>query len=110
MSNENRKITITVDADTHARLKTVAAKCDVTVEQICLDLVQRESGKLGFVDGHFFSGYSKKKSISQIIAECRAITGDVPLGGPDSAELIREAREERMQALDRASKGYYDCD
>lgn len=110
MSNETRIISIAVDPATAEHLEAAATTCDVTVEQICVDIIQRESGKLGFDQGHFFSGFTKKKSIVEIIAECRAITGNVPLGGRDSAELIREAREERMQAMERASKGYYDCD
>ena len=110
MSDENRKITITVDALTEKRLKAAAATCDVSVERICEDVIQQESSKLGFEEGHFFSGFTKKKTIAEIIAACDAITGGVPLGGPDSDELIREAREERMQAMERASKGYYDCD
>ena len=104
MSDENRIISIAVDPDTEARLKAAAASCDVDVTQICLDLIKRESRKPGFEKGLLFSGAKggKKKPLAQIFAECDALTGGVPLGGPDSAELIREIREERMRDIERA--------
>ena len=105
MSNENRIISIAVDPDTEERLKAAAASCDVDVAQICLDLIKRESRRPGFEKGLLFSGAIggiKKKPLAQIFAECDALTGGVPLGGPDSAELIREIREERMREIERA--------
>ena len=112
MADENRIIRIAVDADTEERLKAAAALRAVPVQQYCLDLFQREFRKLGFSEGPLPPRGNPVKTVedlARLFAECDALTGGVPLGGPDSSELIREAREERQQAIEQAGKGY-DCD
>lgn len=109
MSDETRTITIAVDADTEERLKAAAALRAVPVQQYCLDLFQREFRKLGFSEGPLPPRGSKVKTVedlARLFARCDELTGGVPLGGPDSAALIREAREERQQAIEQAGKGY----
>ena len=112
MADENRIISIAVDADTEERLKAAAALRAVPVQQYCLDLFQREFRKLGFSEGPLSPRGNPVKTVedlARLFAECDALTGGVPLGGPDASELIREAREERQQAIEEAGKGY-DCD
>ena len=110
MSNENRIISIAVDPDTEERLKAAAALHAIPVQQYCLDLFQREFRKLGFSEGPLPPRANPVKTaedLARLFAECDALTRGAPPGGPDSSQLIREAREERMQAIERVVKG---CD
>ena len=115
MSNENRTISIAVDPDTEERLKAAAALHAVPVQQYCLDLFQREFRKLGFSEGPLPPRANPVKTtedLARLFAECDALTGGAPPGGPDSSALIREAREERQRDIEQAVKGYanYDSD
>ena len=115
MSNENRIISIAVDPDTEERLKAAAALHAVPVQQYCLDLFQREFRKLGFSEGPLpprGQRVGTTEDLARRFAACDEITGGVPLGGPDSSALIREAREQRQRDIERAVKGYdnYDSD
>ena len=108
MSDKNRTISIAVDPDTEERLKAAAALHAIPVQQYCLDLFQREFRKLGFSEGPLPPRANPVKTaedLARLFAECDALTGRTPLGGPDSSQLIREAREERMQAIERAGQG-----
>ena len=108
MSNENRIISIAVDPDTEERLKAAAALHAIPVQQYCLDLFQREFRKLGFSEGPLpprANPVQTAEDLARLFAECDALTGGAPLAGPDSSQLIREAREERMQAIERAAQG-----
>ena len=108
MSNENRIISIAVDPDTEERLKAAAALHAVPVQQYCLDLFQREFRKLGFSEGPLpprANPVQTAEDLARLFAECDALTEGAPPGNPDSSEQIREAREERMQAIEQAGQG-----
>ena len=103
MSDENRIISIAVDPDTEERLKAAAALRDVSIEQICFEIIEEESRNPYLGGGPYILGgkQTAKRNFAQIFAESYALTGGAPLGGPDSSKLIREAREERMREIEQ---------
>ena len=112
MTDEKRIISITVDPDTEERLRAAAALRAMPVQQYCIDLFHREFRKLGFSEGPLPPRNNPVKTsedLARLFAECDALTSGVMLDDRSSDELIREAREERMQAIEQAGKGY-DCD
>ena len=85
MSEEQKSIKIALDEETELRLKTAATSRGVTVEQYCSEAIFKELNS---------EALNRKFSAKGMIA-----AGEVIFRGrlsvTDSAELIREAREER---------------
>ena len=85
MSEEQKSIKIALDEETDRRLKTVANSKGITVEQYCSEAISKE-----------LSSDTLRRKFS---AEGMIAAGEVIFRGrlsvTDSAELIREAREER---------------
>lgn len=85
MADENLSINIPLDAETTQLLKHAAARKGVSVEQYCSDAVRNELNQEATVQK-----FSAKGMISAGEAIFRG-----KLSVTDSADLIREAREER---------------
>ncbi len=85
MTSKNKSITIEIDADIEHRLSEAAEQKGVTIEQFCWDAVKKELGG----EAPF-----KKFSAEGMIAAGEAVFRG-RLSVTDSADLIREAREER---------------
>ncbi len=85
MSSEKKSVHIVVDAEINQRLQEAATKKGVSVEQYCSDAICKE------LDSEVSD---RKVSLKGMIA-----TGETIFRGrlsvTDSADLIREAREER---------------
>ena len=89
MNDENKIITIAVDAQTEKKLEAASARRGKSVEEYCTEAVFRELN--GEVAVPQFS-FEELFALSDEILQGRR-------SSTDSAELIREAREERHQNL-----------
>ena len=112
--DKKRAITIIVDAQTERLLESAALNKGVSVTQFCSDAVVKElnvetsypkfsveeiietsdqtmPGRRSFID---------PVDLDQLFAECDAITQG-RISATDSADLIREAREERHLDMER---------
>ena len=85
MSSDNKTVRVALDAETKQRLEDAAIQKGVTVEQYCSEAIFKELDSAG----------SKRKfsAIGMINAGEMIFRGRLSI--TDSAELIREAREER---------------
>ena len=89
MYDEKRTISIVIDTATEQLLQEVAARKGVSVEQFCNSAVHNELDKEATV---------QKFSAKGMIAAGEAIFRG-RISATDSADLIREAREERHRNL-----------
>ena len=85
MSEAQKSIKIALDEETEQRLKAAATRKGVTVEQYCSEAISRELDN---------DGLNRKFSAEGMIAAGEMITRG-RLSVTDTAELIRDAREER---------------
>ena len=100
MSIENKSVNITLDAETNERLHEAATRKGVTVEQYCSDAIFKELDS---------EGTKQKFSAESMIAAGEMIfEGRVSV--TDSAELIREAREERHRDVEALNNLFAECD
>ena len=89
MTSEDKCITIAVDEQTERRIKIASAQKGKSVEQYCTEAIFRELDSE--VSAPQFS-FEELFALSDEILQGRRST-------TDSAELIREAREERHRNL-----------
>ena len=87
MSDENISITIALDTGTELKLRTAASRRGVSVEEYCAEAINRELGAEKLTPN--FSAKGMITSGKAILKGRLSVT--------DSADLIREAREERHQ-------------
>lgn len=102
MSDENKSISIDLDAETEARVKAAAASRGVSVEQFCLDIIERESHKPSLTDGLVFpegKGVIAEEDLETPFAMCDELTQGTE-SATDSADVIRETREERHRGME----------
>ena len=89
MSDEDKSITIVLDTGTELKLRTAAIRRGVSVEDYCAEAINRELGA--------------EKSAPAFSAKGMIASGKAILKGrlsvTDSADLIRDAREERHRNL-----------
>ena len=89
MSDENKSITIAFDAQTEIRLEAASARKGKSVEEYCTEAIFKELNNEGAAPQFSFE-------------ELFAVSDEILRGrksSTDSAELIREAREERHRNL-----------
>ena len=102
---ENEKITVSVDASTRDRLKAVAELEGVSVDEYCQYAIDRQ---LSEDDGGLRTKRKGKgltvEDLDKFFARNREILGGKKFAG-NSADVIREMREERTRQLERAAKG-----
>ena len=137
MTSENRKkITLTLDADTGDRLEAAAALEGVSVDEYCREAIEvqldedeiyrapvkltreyvdrfarirEETANMNETERAPDSTGERETSgrratIKRLSARLKEISGDKPSSG-NSADDIRQMREERALNLERASKG-----
>ena len=102
---ENEKITLSVDAATSARLKAAAAHDGVSVGEYCEYAIDRQ---LSEDDGGLRTKRKGKgltvEELDKFFARNKERLGGKKFPG-NSADVIREMREERALHLERVSKG-----
>ncbi len=89
MSDESKRVSIVLDSETEQKLKTTAARKGVSVEQYCCEAIGKELNS---------EAPPRKFSAKGMIA----LSNEILQGrksATDSADLIREAREERHQDM-----------
>ena len=100
---ENEKITLSVDAATSARLKAAAALGGVSVDEYCQEAIDRQLSE--DVGGPRTRGKPlTHATLDKFYARRKEILGDKKFPG-NSADVIREMREERTLQLERVAKG-----
>lgn len=102
MSSKNKRISINVDAETEARVKAAAASRGVSVEQFCLDVIERESHEPSLADSPVLPEGKRvvtKEDLETLFAKCDELTQGIE-SDTDSSDLIREAREERHRDME----------
>ena len=103
--HENETISVSVDASTLARLKAAAAHRGDSVDEYCQYAIDRQ---LSEDDGGLRTKRKGKgltvEDLDKFFARNREILGGKKFAG-NSADVIREMREERTRQLERASKG-----
>jgi hypothetical protein len=95
MSAEKKRVTIEIDAELHRRLKERAALEGKSVRELCVETLERELQWKASKPN--MSGTELVERLQRLQQE---IFGDRVLPG-DSADLIREAREERSRQMDQ---------
>ena len=102
---ENEKITVSVDASTRDRLKAVAELEGVSVDEYCQYAIDRQ---LSEDDGGLRTKRKGKgltvEDLEKFYARRKERLGGKKFAG-NSADVIREMREERTMQLERAAKG-----
>ena len=102
---ENEKITVSVDASTRDRLKAAAALDGVSVDEYCQYAIDRQ---LSEDDGGLRTKRKGKRltgeDLEKFYARRKERLGGKKFAG-NSADVIREMREERTRQLERAAKG-----
>ena len=102
---ENEKITVSVDISTRDRLKAAAAHDGVSVDEYCQYAIDRQ---LSEDDGGLPTKRKGRRltveDLDRFFARNREILGGKKFAG-NSADVIREMREERTRQLERAAKG-----
>ena len=100
---ENAQITLSVDAAIHDRLKAAAASRGDSVGEYCLYAIDRQ---LSEDDGgpRTTGKPLSHETIARFEAIRKEISGGKKFSG-NSADVIREMREERALHLERVSKG-----
>ena len=102
---ENEKITVSVDASTRDRLKAAAALDGVSVDEYCQYAIDRQ---LSEDDGGLRTKRKGKgltlEGLEKFYARRKERLGGKKFAG-NSADVIREMREERTLQLERAAKG-----
>ena len=89
MTSRDKSIFIAVDAETEKRLKAASARRGKSVEQFCTEAIFKEL-------------YGEVSALKFSVEELIALSDEILQGrvsSTDSAELIREAREERHRNL-----------
>ena len=100
---ENAQITLSVDAATHDRLKAAAALRGDSVDEYCFYAIDRQ---LSEDDGgpRTTGKPLSHETLDRFDAIRKEISGGKKFAG-NSADVIREMREERALHLERVSKG-----
>ena len=102
---ENEQITLSVDAATRDRLKAAAALDGVSVDEYCQYAIDRQ---LSDDDGGLRTKRKRKRltveEFDKFLARRKERLGGKKFPG-NSADVIREMREERALHLERVSKG-----
>ena len=102
---ENEKITVSVDVSTRDRLKAVAELEGVSVDEYCQYAIDRQ---LSEDDGGLRTKRKGKgltvEDLEKFYARRKERLGGKKFAG-NSADVIREMREERTMQLERAAKG-----
>ena len=100
MSEAKKSVEIALDEETGQRLKDAATRKGVSVEQYCSEAIFKE--------------LNSEASNQKFSAEGMIAAGEMIFRGrlsvPDSAELIREAREERQREIETLGKLFAACD
>ena len=105
MATEDRKrITISVDAETNERLETAAAEEGVSVSEFCRDIVEVELHYAEMGDRRRKSKPLSRETLERFYARRKELMGDKKFPG-NSADIIREMREERSLQIERAVEG-----
>jgi predicted DNA-binding protein len=100
MTDEKKSIKLALDEKTEQRLKAAATRKGVTVEQYCSEAIFKELNS---------EALNRKFSAKGMIAAGEMIFRG-RLSVTDSAELIREAREERQREIETLGKLFAACD
>ena len=102
---ENETITVSVDASTRDRLKSVAELEGVSVDEYCQYAIDRQ---LSEDDGGLPTKRKGRRltleDLKKFYARRKERLGGKKFAG-NSADVIREMREERTRQLERAAKG-----
>ena len=103
--HENETIAVSVDASTRDRLKAAASLDGVSVDEYCQYAIDRQ---LSEDDGGLRTKRKGKKltleDLEKFYARRKERLGGKKFAG-NSADVIREMREERTLQLERAAKG-----
>lgn len=95
MAAKKKRLTVELDSEVQQRLKDTAARKGVSMGQYCRAAIESELAK----DDAEGSPPVNQMSIVDLIALRKEIFGDRVLN-TDSAEIIREMREERTRHLE----------
>ena len=100
MSDENKSISITIDADTQWLIKAAAALNGVTVEKFCHTAIKEKAEKTVYPDGRNAT-FNEERLRTLAESRERIFNGRILPG--NSADFIREAREARGRQLGKGS-------
>ncbi len=101
---DRNQITISVDAEMNERLEAEAAKDGVSVTELCQEIVEVELHYAEFGDRRRRGKPISRESLDRFDALRKEIFGDKKFPG-NSADVIREMREERALQIERAVEG-----
>ena len=105
MTAEDRKrITISVDAETNARLEATAAEEGVSVSELCREIVEVELYYAEVGERRRRGKPLTRETLERFYARRKELMGDKKFPG-NSADVIREMREERALQIERAVEG-----
>ena len=97
MSIENKTISIALDAETERLLKDAATLSGMSVEKFCLTAIAERAERAVFPDGR--NDAFIEESLKKLAETRERIFNGRTLPG-NSADLIREAREERHRDME----------
>ena len=105
MTTANRKqIILSVDAETSDRLETAAAEEGVSISEFCRDIVEVELHYAEMGDRRKRIKPLSRETLDRFDATRKKIMGGRKFPG-NSADAIREMREERALQIERAVEG-----
>ena len=102
--DDRKRITISVDAETNARLEATAAEEGVSVSELCREIVEVELHYAKFGDRRRRGGPLTQESLDILDEARKRLMGGRKFPG-NSADVIREMREERALQIERAVEG-----
>ena len=102
--DDRKRITISVDAETNARLEATAAEEGVSVSELCREIVEVELYYAEVGERRRRAGPLTQESLDILDEIRKELMGGRKFPG-NSADVIREMREERALQVERAVEG-----
>ncbi len=97
MAQEINRISLDLDSHLHERLVSAAMVKGVSLQEYCASAIKTQLTSDGF-EAFIPTNQTKRLTVSSLIEVRKRIFGGISLDG-DSADFIREMRDERTESI-----------